>query len=213
MIGDKGYAGRDFAERRGTSLEATVVRPEPKDEPANGSDLAPLRQRIESIFWTCKDILTLERHGARTLAGLRRAGYRSGSWRLAAGISLNHQLGRPSRALVDHVVVRGITHLGDPQEDLADRVVVQSLFLASGERDTPIFEEVDVVRLLGDVAGGLLDQEYAQPPVPQGHDLLEHLGPEDGSEAERGLVHGQEPSVGHETSADCQHAGLAAAQS
>ena len=33
--------------------------------------LAPIRQRIESIFWTCKDILTLERHGARTLPGLR----------------------------------------------------------------------------------------------------------------------------------------------
>jgi hypothetical protein len=28
--------------------------------------LAPIRQRIESIFQTCKDILTLERHGART---------------------------------------------------------------------------------------------------------------------------------------------------
>lgn len=33
--------------------------------------LAPIRQRIESIFCSCKGTLTLERHGARTLAGLR----------------------------------------------------------------------------------------------------------------------------------------------
>ena len=38
-----------------------------KDEPDSALQLAPIRQRIESIFWTCKDILTLERHGARTL--------------------------------------------------------------------------------------------------------------------------------------------------
>jgi hypothetical protein len=30
--------------------------------------LALIRQRLESIFWTCKDLLTLERHWARTLA-------------------------------------------------------------------------------------------------------------------------------------------------
>jgi hypothetical protein len=32
--------------------------------------LAPIRQRIESIFWTCRDVLILERHGARTPGGL-----------------------------------------------------------------------------------------------------------------------------------------------
>ena len=42
-----------------------------KTSPEHGPHLAPIRQRIESIFWTCKDLLTLERHGARTLAGLR----------------------------------------------------------------------------------------------------------------------------------------------
>ena len=41
------------------------------DEPGSGPHLAPIRQRIESIFWTCKDLLSLERHGARTLHGLR----------------------------------------------------------------------------------------------------------------------------------------------
>jgi hypothetical protein len=63
--------------------------------------LAPIRQRIESIFWTCKDVLILERHGARTLAGLRERILRRFLC-LAACISLNHRLGRPSRALVDY---------------------------------------------------------------------------------------------------------------
>ena len=42
-----------------------------RDEPGRSPHLAPIRQRIESIFRTCKDILTLERHGARTITGLR----------------------------------------------------------------------------------------------------------------------------------------------
>jgi hypothetical protein len=58
-------------------------------------------QRIESIFWTCKDLLTLERHCARTLPGLRER-VLARFCTLAAAISLNHQLGRPSRALVNH---------------------------------------------------------------------------------------------------------------
>jgi hypothetical protein len=101
VIGDKGYAGRDFAAAV-DELEATIIRPARKDEPDNGLHLAPIRQRIESIFWTCKDILTLERHGARTLHNLRvRIAQRFLA--LAAGVALNHRLGRPSRALVDYV--------------------------------------------------------------------------------------------------------------
>jgi len=61
-----------------------------------------IRQRIESIFWTFKDILTLERHGARTLENLR-ARIAQRFLALAAGVALNHQLGRPSRALVAYV--------------------------------------------------------------------------------------------------------------
>ena len=82
-------------------LGATVVRPARKDEPGRGPQLAPIRQRIESIFWTCKDLLTLERHGARTMAGLRER-ILARFLCLAACISLNHRLGRPSRALVDY---------------------------------------------------------------------------------------------------------------
>jgi len=101
VIGDKGYAGRGFAAAV-TELGATLVRPARKDEPGSVLHLAPIRQRIESIFWTCKDILTLERHGARTLANLRvRIAQRFLA--LAACIALNHRLGRPSRALVDYV--------------------------------------------------------------------------------------------------------------
>lgn len=101
ILGDKGYAGRAFAERV-AELEATIVRPRRKDESGAGPHLAPIRQRIESIFWTCKDLLTLERHGARTLAGLRERVLQRFLC-LAACVSLNHQLGRPSRALVDYV--------------------------------------------------------------------------------------------------------------
>lgn len=101
LIGDKGYAGKDFAEAAG-ELDATIVRPARKNEPDNSIHLAPIRQRIESIFWTCKDILTLERHGARTLHNLRvRIAQRFLA--LAACIALNHRLGRSSRALVDYV--------------------------------------------------------------------------------------------------------------
>jgi hypothetical protein len=101
VLGDKGYAGADF-EADAADLGATVVRPRRKDEPGTGPHLAPLRQRIESIYWTAKDILTLERHGARTLRGLR-ARIASRFLALAAAISLNYELGRPSRALVDYV--------------------------------------------------------------------------------------------------------------
>jgi hypothetical protein len=64
VIGDKGYAGRDF-QAHAADLDATIVRPRRKDEPGSGPHLAPLRQRIESIIWTAKDMLGLEHHGAR----------------------------------------------------------------------------------------------------------------------------------------------------
>lgn len=101
VVGDKGYAGRAF-EHAAADLNATVCRPRRKDEPAGGPHLAPIRQRIESIFQTCKDLLTLERHGARTLDGLRTR-ISSRFLALAAAINLNHRLGRPPRALIDYI--------------------------------------------------------------------------------------------------------------
>jgi hypothetical protein len=100
VVADKGYAGREF-ERAAADLEATIARPRRKDEPPAGPHLAPIRQRIESIFQTCKDLLTLERHGARTLNGLRTR-INTRFLTLAAAISLNHRLGRPPRALADY---------------------------------------------------------------------------------------------------------------
>jgi hypothetical protein len=97
LIGDKNFRGKDF-EGDLEALEARIMRPRRKDEPGRGPHLAPVRQRIESIFWTLKDLLTLERHGARTLDNLRvRLAARFVA--LAAAVALNHQLGRPSRSL------------------------------------------------------------------------------------------------------------------
>jgi hypothetical protein len=129
LLGDKGYASRRFSaavQDRGVTFirpsrkdEASTVQPprsttaalrpareitpQPRRDQAQTQrpHLAPIRQRIESIFWTCKDILTLERHGARTLAGLRER-VLARFCCLAAAITLNHQLGRPSRALVNY---------------------------------------------------------------------------------------------------------------
>lgn len=101
VVADKGYAGREF-EQAAAQLDATICRPRRKDEPGQGPHLAPIRQRIESIFWTCKDLLSLERHGARTLHGLRTR-IASRFLALAAAISLNHRLGRPPRALTDYI--------------------------------------------------------------------------------------------------------------
>jgi hypothetical protein len=126
LIGDKNFRGKQF-EAELAALDASIQRPRRIDEastpdcPAQTTPalrpasqitpqptrpdrpyephLAPIRQRIESIFWTFKDLLTLERHGARTLGNLRvRLCARFAA--LAAAIMLNHQLGRPSRSLV-----------------------------------------------------------------------------------------------------------------
>src|SRR3954468_12625989 len=53
VVCDKGYAGSEFAHAV-AELGATIVRPARKNEPDNGVHLAPIRQRIESVFVTCK---------------------------------------------------------------------------------------------------------------------------------------------------------------
>jgi hypothetical protein len=96
---DKGYAGREFAEHA-ARLGVTVIRPRRQNETGPQPHLAPIRQRIESVFQTCKDLLSLERHGAHTITGLNaRIGLRPLA--LTASIWLNHQLSRPSRTLAD----------------------------------------------------------------------------------------------------------------
>jgi hypothetical protein len=71
IIGDKNYYGRDFElglAERGLKL----LRPARKGEPerAGARLFKPLRQTIESINQTFKGQLDLERHGARTPAGV-----------------------------------------------------------------------------------------------------------------------------------------------
>jgi Transposase DDE domain len=97
IVCDKGYAGKDFATEVAERYGATVLRPARKTEPDNGLHLSSIRQRIESIYWTLKDRLGLERHQARTLHGLR-ARIAAKLLALAAGVWLNHYLGRPTRA-------------------------------------------------------------------------------------------------------------------
>jgi hypothetical protein len=100
LIGDKNFRSKQF-EADLNALDASIMRPLRRDERGRGPHLAPIRQRIESIFWTCKDLLTLERHGARTLHNLRvRLAMRFTA--LAAAIALNHRLGRPPRSLVNY---------------------------------------------------------------------------------------------------------------
>src|ERR687884_664516 len=84
------------------ALRALVLRPARRDEPDNGLHLSSIRQRIESVFQTCKDILTLERHAARTLPNLR-ARIAQRILALASCLYVNHWLGRPSRSLVAFV--------------------------------------------------------------------------------------------------------------
>ncbi len=99
VIADKGYAGREFAHAVG-ELGGTLLRPARSNQPQTGPQLAPIRQRIESIFWTCKELLCLERHGARTLHNLR-ARIAQRLLALTACVYLNHYLGRPTRAIAD----------------------------------------------------------------------------------------------------------------
>jgi len=60
-------------------LGASVVRPTRRDEPGRDPHLAPVRQRLESLFWTGKDLLTLERHGPVPWPGCASASWRTSS--------------------------------------------------------------------------------------------------------------------------------------
>jgi hypothetical protein len=100
IIADKGYVSRDLATTIAEQYGAIILRPKRRDEPGRGPHLAPIRQYIESIFWTLKDRLGLERHSTRTLHGLR-ARIATKLLALAAGVWLNHYLNRPTRAFAD----------------------------------------------------------------------------------------------------------------
>jgi hypothetical protein len=95
VLADKGFAGEEFEELM-ASLGCRFLRPDRKDEPARNGSLGPVRQRIESVIWTCKGQLTLEAHGGRTVPGVCvRIALRLLA--LAAGLVHNQQIGDPGR--------------------------------------------------------------------------------------------------------------------
>jgi len=95
VLADKGFAGEEF-EALMADLGARFLRPDRKDETARNGSLGPVRQWVESVFWTCKGQLTLEQHGGRTLQGLcTRVAVRLLA--LAAGLVHNQDIGQPGR--------------------------------------------------------------------------------------------------------------------
>jgi hypothetical protein len=103
VLADKGLAGREFDQFVG-GLDATLARPDRRDEPSRFGNLGGVRQWVEAIFDTLKDQLGLERHGAHTIQGVWiRVAQRLLA--LAAGVWFNWQLDAPvKRSLVafDH---------------------------------------------------------------------------------------------------------------
>lgn len=69
VIGDKGLSGADI-EDLVAALGGAFLRPDRRDEPPRHGNLGGVRQWIEAIFDQYKDQLSLERHGAHTMAGL-----------------------------------------------------------------------------------------------------------------------------------------------
>jgi hypothetical protein len=98
VVCDKGYRGRDFEREVQTRFGATVLRPRHKNELPQPLNVSKLRQTVESVIWTLKDRLGLERHRARTFPGIR-VRLSCKLLALAAAIWLNHHLNRPTRAL------------------------------------------------------------------------------------------------------------------
>jgi Transposase DDE domain len=95
VMADKGFAGEEF-EQIMAALGARFLRPDRRDEPHRHGSLGPVRQWIESVFWTCKGQLSLEAHGGRTLPGVcTRIALRLLA--LAAGLLHNHDTGNPGR--------------------------------------------------------------------------------------------------------------------
>lgn len=69
IVADKGFAGREF-EQLVASLDATLIRPDRKDEKPRFGKLGASRQWIESIINTTKSQLSLELHGGHIQDGV-----------------------------------------------------------------------------------------------------------------------------------------------
>ena len=69
IVADKGFAGREF-EQTVRELDATLIRPDRRDEQPRFGKLGGIRQWIESIYQTTKSQLSLEDHGAHIPEGV-----------------------------------------------------------------------------------------------------------------------------------------------
>jgi hypothetical protein len=102
VIGDKGLSGA-VIEELVAALGGAFLRPDRRDEAPRFGNLGGVRQWIEAIFDQLKDQLSLERHGAHTLPGLRA---RVAQRLLALGACVWHnwEIGEPGRSLIayDH---------------------------------------------------------------------------------------------------------------
>jgi len=69
IVGDKGFAGTEF-EQTVASFDATLIRPDRRDEEPRFGKLGGIRQWIESIYQTTKSQLSLEDHGGHIPEGV-----------------------------------------------------------------------------------------------------------------------------------------------
>lgn len=70
LIGDKGFAGREFEDLVTIGFRMHLVRPDRRDEAPRHGSIGWIRQWIESVNDTLKGQLDLERHGGRTTEGI-----------------------------------------------------------------------------------------------------------------------------------------------
>jgi hypothetical protein len=69
IVSDKGFAGEEF-EQIIASFDATLIRPDRKDEQPRFGKLGSIRQWIESVYQTTKSQLSLEEHGGHIPEGV-----------------------------------------------------------------------------------------------------------------------------------------------
>jgi hypothetical protein len=69
IVGDKGFSGQEF-EQIVCGFDATLIRPDRKDEQPRFGKLGGIRQWIESIIDTTKGQLSLELHGGHIPEGV-----------------------------------------------------------------------------------------------------------------------------------------------
>ena len=102
LIGDKGFAGRDFEDLVTGEFGMHLVRPDRRDEAPRHGSIGWIRQWIESVNDTLKGQLDLERHGGRTPAGVfTRIAQRLLA--MAAAIWHNRATGAPvKRSLINY---------------------------------------------------------------------------------------------------------------